>query len=99
VYWEEDKKKHLAPNIKKLINRFNMVAFWVTSMILKTPRLEDRAKVVTTLIKVAEVHQLSPLPLTLLFMYTDWLIIVVFEKDEQLPNHEWVLIRTKQLFN
>jgi len=52
---EEDKKKLLAPNIKELINRFNVVAFWVTSMILKTPKIDDRAKVVTTLIKVAEV--------------------------------------------
>jgi len=55
VYWEDDKKKHLAPNIKALISRFNMVAFWVTSMILKTqPKVEDRAKVITHLIKVAE---------------------------------------------
>lgn len=54
VYWEDDKKKHLAPNIKALISRFNIVSFWVTSMILKTQKLEDRATVIKHLITVAE---------------------------------------------
>jgi len=51
----EKEGKGKSNNIKELINCFNVVAFWVTSMILKTPKIDDRAKVVTTLIKVAEV--------------------------------------------
>ena len=53
--WMSKKKEILAPNILKMISRFNEVSNWVASEIVKCTDLEQRTKVLKMVIDIAEV--------------------------------------------
>lgn len=50
----QKKKEELAPNILKMISRFNDVSNWVASEIVKCTDLEQRTKVLKMVIDIAE---------------------------------------------
>ena len=51
--WNKDKLKHKAPNVLKLIKRFNMVASWVITCIVTEPRLKKRGQLMAHFLKIA----------------------------------------------
>jgi len=53
-HWMSKKKEELAPNILKMISRFNDVSNWVASEIVKCTDLEQRTKVLKMVIDIAE---------------------------------------------
>jgi len=52
--WNKDKLKHRAPNILSIISRSNKFSFWIASMILWFPRMDERCKILTKINSVAE---------------------------------------------
>jgi len=51
--WSKDQREQLAPNITKMIHRFNQVSGWVASEICGTVNLRDRVKVLRRFIDIA----------------------------------------------
>lgn len=54
-WMHKTQKNELAPNILRMIGRFNEVSTWVASEIVKTVDLAQRAKVLKHVIEIAEV--------------------------------------------
>ncbi|GAM22778.1 hypothetical protein SAMD00019534_059530 [Acytostelium subglobosum LB1] len=52
--WNKVKLKHRAPNVLKMIDRFNNVSMWVATMIIETPKVKARARMMTRFIKIAD---------------------------------------------
>lgn len=52
--WAKEKTRHLAPNIRAAIDRFNLITKWVCTVILKEEKIRSRTKVMSKLIKVAK---------------------------------------------
>eukprot|EP01133_Synstelium_polycarpum_P008684 gene8684-10202_t len=52
--WNKTKLKHRAPNVLKMIDRFNNVSMWVATMIIQTQKVKARARMMTRFIKIAE---------------------------------------------
>lgn len=52
--WNKSKLKYKAPNIIKMINRFNEVSLWASSIILTSNKLKQRVKILTKLINIAD---------------------------------------------
>lgn len=53
-HWMSKKKDELAPNILKMISRFNEVSNWVSSEIVKCTDLAQRTTVLKMVIDIAE---------------------------------------------
>jgi hypothetical protein len=53
--WTKPKLKHRAVNVLNLINRSTEISSWVSSVIVREPKLRNRVKLYTRLIKIAEV--------------------------------------------
>lgn len=53
-HWMSKKKEELAPNILKMISRFNDVSNWVASEIVKCTELAPRTAVLKMVIEIAE---------------------------------------------
>ncbi|GAM20951.1 hypothetical protein SAMD00019534_041260 [Acytostelium subglobosum LB1] len=53
--WAKEKTKHLAPNIRSAIDRFNLITKWVCTVILKEEKIRGRVKCISKLLKVAKV--------------------------------------------
>ena len=53
-HWMSKKKEELAPNILKMISRFNEVSNWVASEIVKCTELAQRTAVLKMVIDIAE---------------------------------------------
>ncbi|GAM21223.1 hypothetical protein SAMD00019534_043980 [Acytostelium subglobosum LB1] len=51
--WNKAKLKHRAPNVLRMIDRFNSVSMWVATMIIQTPKVKARARMMTRFIKIA----------------------------------------------
>jgi len=52
--WTRDDKLTRSPNIVALINRFNSICNWASSVVLKTENLKERAVILHRLIIIAE---------------------------------------------
>eukprot|EP01133_Synstelium_polycarpum_P003446 gene3446-3915_t len=52
--WVKEKTRHLAPNIRAAIDRFNMMTKWVCTVILKEEKIRIRTKYMSKLLKVAK---------------------------------------------
>ncbi|EFA83768.1 Ras guanine nucleotide exchange factor [Heterostelium album PN500] len=52
--WNKTKLKHRAPNVLKMIDRFNNVSMWVATMIIQTQKVKARARMMTRFIKIAD---------------------------------------------
>ena len=53
--WNKPKLRHRAPNVIKLIERFNSVSVWCEVLILSEMRLKGRVRAMTKLIKIGKV--------------------------------------------
>ena len=51
--WNKEKKRHLSPNINALIDRFNKLTMWVSTLIVHPMLRKERAKRWCRLIKIA----------------------------------------------
>jgi hypothetical protein len=63
-HWMSKKKEQLAPNILKMISRFNEVSNWVASEIVKCVELSQRTKILRFVIEMCEVSPCSALSIT-----------------------------------
>nr|AAN46870.1 nucleotide exchange factor RasGEF A [Dictyostelium discoideum] len=52
--WNKTKLKSRAPNVLKMIDRFNSVSMWVATMIIQTTKVKARARMMTRFIKIAD---------------------------------------------
>ncbi|EGC38002.1 aimless RasGEF [Dictyostelium purpureum] len=52
--WNKTKLKSRAPNVLKMIDRFNSVSMWVATMIIQTAKVKARARMMARFIKIAE---------------------------------------------
>lgn len=52
--WMSKRKEELAPNILKMISRFNYMSNWIQSEIVKCADLSQRAQILRHIIEVAE---------------------------------------------
>eukprot|EP01132_Coremiostelium_polycephalum_P005608 gene5608-6979_t len=52
--WNKTKLKHRAPNVLKMIDRFNNVSMWVATMIIQTVKVKARARMMARFMKIAE---------------------------------------------
>ncbi|KAJ6250339.1 ras guanine nucleotide exchange factor i-related [Anaeramoeba flamelloides] len=58
--WAKEKLKHRAKNLLQLIDRFNHMSLWVSTLIIKPERVRDRAKVYTKFVKIlGHLYQLN----------------------------------------
>ena len=55
-HWMSKRKEELAPNILKMISRFNHVSNWVASEIVKCTDLAQRTKILRFVIEMCEVR-------------------------------------------
>lgn len=53
-HWAKEKYHHRAPNLLKLINRFNEIATWIQYEIVSTERVRDRVTRMQQTIKLAD---------------------------------------------
>eukprot|EP01132_Coremiostelium_polycephalum_P002360 gene2360-2911_t len=53
--WAKEKTRHLAPNIRAAIDRFNLVTKWVCTIILKEEKIRTRTKIVSKILKIAKI--------------------------------------------
>jgi len=52
--WSNAKLKHRAPNVLKMIERFNVVSGWITTVFLSEPGLKARARLMGKLIRLGQ---------------------------------------------
>eukprot|EP00211_Chloroparvula_japonica_P003962 CAMPEP_0119131810 /NCGR_PEP_ID=MMETSP1310-20130426/10655_1 /TAXON_ID=464262 /ORGANISM="Genus nov. species nov., Strain RCC2339" /LENGTH=717 /DNA_ID=CAMNT_0007122403 /DNA_START=151 /DNA_END=2304 /DNA_ORIENTATION=+ len=52
--WSSSKLKHRAPNVLNMIDRFNVISGWVTTVLLNTSGLKARAKMYNKLIQLGQ---------------------------------------------
>jgi len=52
--WNKTKLKHRAPNVLKMIDRFNSVSMWVATLIIQTPKVKARARMMARFMRIAE---------------------------------------------
>ncbi len=53
--WNKPKLRHRSPNVIRMINRFNEVSHWAATSILRVEKVRDRTRVMTKLIRIADV--------------------------------------------
>lgn len=51
--WQKENKRELAPNLTRLIERFNRIGFWVSTEVLTKQDLKIRVKCIKKFIKIA----------------------------------------------
>ncbi|KYQ96865.1 Ras guanine nucleotide exchange factor [Tieghemostelium lacteum] len=52
--WNKPKLKARAPNVLKMIDRFNSVSMWVATLIVQTVKVRVRGRLMTKFMKIAE---------------------------------------------
>jgi len=52
--WNKAALKQRAPNVLKMIARFNSISYWVAKLILSEEKLKQRVKVTTKVIRIAQ---------------------------------------------
>src|SRR5690348_13936561 len=53
--WNNEKKKHIAPNVLQLINRINQLGYWVAMLVLIQPSALARQQMYRKIVVIAEV--------------------------------------------
>jgi son of sevenless-like protein len=56
--WNKVDLQHRSPNILAMISRANKLSFWVANLIVWFERLKDRSKILSKILKIAEVKVL-----------------------------------------
>ncbi|KAF2069090.1 hypothetical protein CYY_009588 [Polysphondylium violaceum] len=52
--WNKTKLKYRAPNVLKMIDRFNSVSMWVATLIIHPPKVKARARMMARFMRIAE---------------------------------------------
>ncbi|KAF2074781.1 hypothetical protein CYY_003927 [Polysphondylium violaceum] len=52
--WNKAKLKYRAQNVLKIIDRFNSVSMWVATLIIQTPKVKARARMMSRFMRIAE---------------------------------------------
>jgi len=54
LFWLKPKLRHQSPHVQVFIDRFNKLGSWVSTLIVTTPQLKYRARLVSSLISLAK---------------------------------------------
>lgn len=53
--WNKPKQRHRAPNVVKMIRRFNEISNWVATSIVGSEKIRQRVKVMTKFLRLADI--------------------------------------------
>eukprot|EP00029_Vermamoeba_vermiformis_P008300 TRINITY_DN383_c0_g2_i1.p1 TRINITY_DN383_c0_g2~~TRINITY_DN383_c0_g2_i1.p1 ORF type:complete len:815 (+),score=196.28 TRINITY_DN383_c0_g2_i1:83-2527(+) len=90
--WAKPKTYHRAPHIRAMIDRFNMITRWISTLIVTEEKIRNRAKRFVKFIKVAEclrqMHNYHTLMAVLSGLNDGPVYRLKFTKDEIPPKYQ-----------